>query len=365
MRVLLVHEWLYTWAGAERVLEQLAVMLPDGEIVCGVVAPEMRHRHAVAAKARETWVGRIPGARRLHRWFLPLHAAAFATLDTRGYDLVISISHSFEKSVRVSGRARHVCYCLSPPRYLWDLRHTYDAMSTFGQRLALRAAAAPLRAVDRWAARGVHQFVSISRHVADRVRRSYGMESAVVYPPVAAKPSSPPGLPIGSPGAFLLSLGRLVPYKRVDLAVQAAERLQIPLVVAGDGPERGRLERIAGRYTQIVGEVTETEAARLLTQCTAFVFCGEEDFGIAPLEANAYGKPVVAYRRGAAPETLIEDETAVFFDRQDPVDVAEAIGKCLGKRWDPSVARANSERFAPSRFREQMLAQLERAMLPL
>ena len=360
LRILLVHEWIYTWAGAERVLAELVELLPHAHLLAGIVTPDMRREHEIAARARETWVGALPGAHRGHRWFLPLHAAAFAGCDARDYDLIVSVSHAFGKLVRARTDATHVCYCLTPPRYLWDLQPTYDEMGTVTQRLALKTSAPILRAIDRYGAQNVSSFISISRYVADRVRRAYSRESTVVYPPVRSGSTSPQNGHRN--GTFLLSLGRLVPYKRVDLAVRAAEELQVKLVVAGDGPERERLERMAGRHTEFVGQVSEQEASRLMSQASAFVFCAEEDFGIAPLEANSHGTPVVAYRRGAACETLREGETAVFFDTQSVTSVASAIGRCLGSSWDPDAMRHNASRFAPGRFREQMLESLGQAV---
>jgi glycosyltransferase involved in cell wall biosynthesis len=358
-RVLLVHEWLYTRGGAERVLEQLLALLPHADLLAGIVSPGMRSTYAPARNAIESWVGRLPLARRHHRWFLPVHAAAFTMYDTSGYDLVVSISHAFEKSIRAKkSGARHVSYCLSPPRYLWDLSESHDALAGPMQRAALRAARAPLRMVDRAGARGVHHFVSLSRHVADRVRRTYDRESTVVYPPVTAKPVS--GRAAREP--FLLTLGRLVPYKRVDVAVRAAELLGMRLVVVGDGPERGRLERMAGSQTTLLGHVSEQRAGELLSSCAAFVFCAEEDFGIAPVEANAHGAPVVAYARGGALETMRAGETATMFDEQSPEALAEAIATCLRTSWDEGAIRANAARFAPEHFRDGMRRELATAM---
>jgi glycosyltransferase involved in cell wall biosynthesis len=360
LRVLLVHEWLYTWAGSERVLEQLSDMLPDADILAGIVTAEMRDAHAVAARARETWLGRIPGARTHHRWFLPLYPIVFNSFDARAYDLIISISHSFGKSVRARNDAHHFCYCLTPPRYLWDLRQAHEALATPPQRIALKAFGGVLREADRRAAAGVAKFASISRCVAERVRRCYGRESRVIYPPVRAK--VPPAVRPRGREAYLLSLGRLVPYKRVDLAIRAAERLQMRIVVAGDGPERSRLERAGGRYTEFRGAVSEEEAAALIDGCAAFVFCAEEDFGIAPIEANAHGRPVVAFRAGGATETLVEGSTAVFFDQQDELDVAAAIERCLAASWDGETMKRHAERFAPAHFRNAMRSALAEAM---
>jgi len=360
LRVLLVHEWLYTWAGAERVLEQLVELMPHADVLAGIVTPAMRREQPIARRARETWVGAIPGAHRHHRWFLPAHAFAFSATDTSAYDLVISVSHAFEKVVRATkAGAVHVCYCLSPPRYLWDLSEAHERHASPLQRFALRMGRAPLQALDQSFARRVDHFVCLSHHVADRVRRTYGRESAVVYPPVATK-----GVSGGERRRedFLLTIGRLVPYKRVDLAIQAADRLGMRLVVAGDGPELARLRAMAGPGTEFVGAVSEQEAGRLLSGCAAFVFCAEEDFGIAPLEANAHGAPVVAFGKGAAAETMRDGETGVLFGSQTVDALAEAIGACMARSWDERVLRENARRFAPDRFRAGMRAELQRVL---
>lgn len=359
LRVLLVHQWLYAWAGAERCLEQLALLMPQADIVAGIITDDMRRQHPLARRAAETWVGALPRARSSHRWFLPAHALAMSRLDTSAYDLVISVSHAFEKAVRArKSGAVHVCYCLTPPRYLWDLSDAHDAMASPLQRLALGASRPLLRRLDRAAAAGVHRFITISHYVARRVEACYGRVSTVVYPPVAARetPVEP------KRDGFLLSLGRLVPYKRVDLAIRAAEQLRVPLVVAGDGPERGRLERLAGPHTTFAGAVSEEEAGRLLSRCAAFVFCAEDDFGIAPVEANAHGAPVVAFARGGAAETMRDGETGVLFAAQTVDAVADAMRRCLGASWDGRTLRENAARFAPERFRAEMGDALVRAV---
>lgn len=358
VRALIVHEWLYTWAGAERCLDEIAALLPDADVVIGTITPAARDNFPIARRARETWLGSVPGARRHHRWFLPAQALAFATLDTSGYDLVLSLSHSMGKLVQARKGARHVCYCFSPPRYLWDLRDTYSVHGPAVQSFALRAGAFPMRMVDRAGARGVHRFISIARCVANRVQRAYGRDSAVVYPPVHAKPGVP-----RTREEFLLSLGRLVPYKRVDLAIRAADRLGMRLVVAGDGPDLARLRALAGRNVEFLGQVSEDEAGRLLHSCSAFVFCGEEDFGIAPVEANAHGAPVVAFARGGALETMVDGVTGVLFAEQSVEHVVRAIERCLQRDWDRETLSANAARFAPGRFREEMAAQISDALV--
>ena len=358
LRILVVHDWMLAWAGAERTLAEITHVVPQADVVVGARAPHLRNLNAVTRRARETWLARIPGSYRDHRWLLPLQYPAFATLDARGYDLVISSSSAFSKAVRPRPGRPHVCYCYSPPRYLWDLAPVYQETMTRMQSLALSAAAPVLRAADRRSARSVTHFACISRFVAERVRRAYDRDAVVVYPPVAPKPAS--RMP-GKREDFLLVLGRLVQYKRVDLAIAAAERLGIPIVIAGDGPDRRILEAMKTRCATFLGEVDEATAGSLLERCRLFVFCAEEDFGIAPLEANAHGAPVVGYGRGALRETMTS-RTAVFFDRQDVDAVAAAIQEALTRRWDEADLQSNAARFSPERFRRDFATVLAHAL---
>lgn len=360
LRVLLVHDWLVTWGGAERCVAEMLALFPDADLAVAVRSPAVADLNEVTRRARETWLGRIPGARAHHRWFVALQAASFATLDTRGYDLVISSSSAFAKMVRRQHGAVHICYCYSPPRYLWDLKDSYQRAARGMQRLAFRSGVGLLRRLDYRSAQGVDHFVAISHYIADRIRRCYGRRADVVYPPVAPKALREAASPRGN---FLLSLGRLVPYKRVDLAIRAAERLGVRLIVAGDGPERRHLEAIAGPHTEFLGAVSEEEAARLLATCAAFVFCAEEDFGIAPLEANAHGAPVVGFGRGGLVETMTQHVTAEFFAEQTTDAVVDAIERALGHGWDAGQLRANAARFSPEVFRSGLSRSVSNAVL--
>lgn len=345
----MVHDWITSWAGSERALEQILVLLPQADLVVGVLDAQGLPSNVVTRTARETWLRRIPLARRHHRWFLPLYPAAFATIDTRGYDLVISSAHAFAKTVRPRKGTPHLCYCYTPPRYLWDLQHDYQREPGLAGT-ALAIAAPVLRKIDRASAGRVDHFVGISHYIAGRIRRCYGREAAVVYPPVSAKPV---GHRPASRGKALLSLGRLVPYKRVDLAIQAANHLGEELIVAGDGPERARLEKLAGPTVTFVGEVTEEQAGELMESCRAMLFCAEEDFGIAPVEANLHGLPVIACGRGAVRESMVEGVTAEFFDDPDVASLAEAIERTSGRVWDRAAIRSNGSRFSAERFRAE------------
>jgi len=357
LRVLVTHDWLVTWAGAERVLSEIMKVVPQADLVVAVRTPDLAARNEIAARARETWVGRLPFARSRHRWFMPLHYEAFSGLDTRDYDLVISSSHAFAKAVRAAPGTPHVCYCHSPPRYLWDMGAQYREQSNALAAGALRVGTPLLRALDRRSATGVTHFVSNSRFVAERIAAAYGRNATVVNPPVEPKPS-----PRRGREDFLLVLGRLVAYKRVDLAIQAAERLGIRLVVAGEGRERRKLERLAGSHTKFLGEVDEATAGDLMERCRAFVFCAEEDFGIAPVEANAHGAPVIGYARGGLMETMVQGTTAELFQRQTVDDLTRAIAAAQARSWDEAAIRRNAERYTAARFRESFSSVLRAAV---
>ena len=358
LRVLVVHDWIVAWGGAERALQEILGLFPRADLVVGVLAADKRGFNDVTKRARESWLARMPLARSHHRWFLPLYPAAFSSIDARGYDLVISSSHAFAKSVPTSAATPHICYCYTPPRYLWDLHDTYR--ETSGLSGAALAMAGPLlRRIDKSSARRVDRFVAISHYIADRIRRCYDRDAAVVYPPVSAKPAHRGS---ATRTDALLSLGRLVPYKRVDLAIQAANALGEPLIVAGDGPERQRLERLAGPTVTFLGEVTEEKAGELMETCRAMVFCAEEDFGIAPVEANAHGLPVIAYGRGAARETMVDGVTTEFFDSPTVDSLADAIERAHGRSWHHAAIRANAARFSAERFRARFSEQVVDAL---
>jgi glycosyltransferase involved in cell wall biosynthesis len=357
LRVLVTHDWLVTWGGAERVLTEILKVVPQADLIVAVRSDDLARDYEVVRKARETWVGQLPFARSQHRVFMPLHYSAFSGIDTSAYDLVISSAHAFAKAVRPRTGAAHVCYCHTPPRYLWGMGSSYREQAPALAGAALYVTTPMLREMDKLAARHVTHFVSNSNFVARRIQDSYGRRAAVVPPPVERKP-----VPCRPREDFLLVVGRLVPYKRVDLAIRAAERLRIPLVIAGEGPERGRLERMAGPRTRFVGRVDDLTTGDLMERCRAFVFCAEEDFGIAPVEANAHGAPVVGYAQGGLAESMVEGTTAVFFERQTVEDVARAIQTSLGSVWDSESIRANAQRFAPDRFRESFRSILTQAV---
>jgi len=357
MKVAITADWLNTSGGGERVLVQLHRMFPDAPVyttVCdrSAIPAEMR-----GWDIRTSFLQRVPFAKRRHQPFLPFMPMAFEQFDMSEYDLVITTNSACAKGVITRPGALNVCYCYTPCRYIWDLYHEY----TRGMRL--RALFAPvahwLRVWDRVSADRVDHFVGISHEVASRIRRHYRRDAEVVYPPVDVDRIQPNGLP---PEDFYLVVARLVPYKRVDLAVRAASRLGRRLVVVGDGSERRRLEALAGPTVEFLGRRGDDEVADLLARCRAFLFPGWEDFGIAPVEAQAAGRPVIAYGRGGAAETVVDGSTGVLFEEQSVDALADAMLRADRIAFEAATCRRNAERFGADVFRAKLGAAIERQL---
>jgi glycosyltransferase involved in cell wall biosynthesis len=274
---------------------------------------------------------------------------AFSALDLNGFDVVISVTSAFAKSLLLPNSTAHVCYCHTPPRYLWDLAEDYSRHQRGGA--LLQPMISSLRRADIRAAATVSQFVANSNNVAERIRRAYGRPSQVIYPPVNT------GLfqPVAAPDeANYLVVSRLVRYKRIDLAVAACNQLQRRLVIVGEGPERRRLEAIAGPTVRFLGWQSDAEISRLYANCKAFLFPGLEDFGISPVEAQSAGRPVIAFGSGGATETVIEGVTGVFFNEQSVDSLVSAIRRFEGMRLLPGDCRENATRFDASVFRSRL-----------
>ena len=356
-RVALVHDWLTGMRGGERCLEVLCDLFPDAPLftllhVPGSVSPQIEHRRIVTS-----FVQRLPQAAVRYRHYLPAFPLAIRRFDLSGYDLVVSMSHCVAKSVRVAPGALHLCYCFSPMRYLWDLSSDYFGP---GQGLAARTLGPPLAtALRRWDRRtaGVHRFVAISRHIADRIRRAYDRPADVIYPPVDVQRFEI----AEAADDYYLVVGALVPYKRIDLAVAAATRLGRRLLVVGTGPEDARLRALAGPTVRFLGWRSDAEIAQLYARCRALVFPAVEDFGITPLEAAAAGRPTIALGRGGALETMVgldvtEAPTAVFFEEQSVDALVEAMRRfeAAADRFDAKALRARAEAFDRPVFKQRL-----------
>jgi glycosyltransferase involved in cell wall biosynthesis len=328
--------------------------------VPGSVSPLIERRRITTS-----FVQRLPGAARRYRHYLPLFPRAVEAFDLRGYDLVLSSSHCVAKGARPAPGARHVCYCFTPMRYVWDLYDDY-----FGRRAGplVRALMPPvasaLRRWDRRSSARVDEFVAISRHVAARVDRCYGRSAEVIYPPVDVQRFD---VADGDAGDFYLVVSALVPYKRLDLAIQAVGRLGRRLLVVGSGPEERALRAVAGPGVEFLGWRLDAEIAELYRRCRAVLFPGVEDFGIVPLEAMAAGRPVVAFAAGGVLETVVppgghEPPTGLFFDAQTVDALAGALRRLESGAiaFDPKALRARAEAFDRPRFKERIAAFLDR-----
>jgi glycosyltransferase involved in cell wall biosynthesis len=349
MRVALTTDWLDTFGGGERVLYELHRMFPDAPVYTTVQRPEALPPHLRRMDVRTSFIQRLPWVRRSHMAFLPLMPAAFEAFDLSGYDLVITTSSACAKGVITPERTVNLCYCHTPCRYIWDLYEDY----TRGHpaRPLIAPVARWLRRWDRRSSDRVTHFVANSREVADRIRRHYGRGSEVVPPPVDVGRILPTGR---DPEDTYLVVSRLVRYKRVDLAVAAATRLRRRLVVVGRGPELERLKRIAGPTVEFRGALSDAEVADLYGRCRALLFPGLEDFGIVPVEAQAAGRPVIAFGRGGALDTVVDGETGLFFGEQSVEGLEEAILRFEAAEWNADACRRNAERFDAALFRRRM-----------
>ncbi len=357
LRVALVHDWLVTWGGAESVLESLAALFPEAPIYTSVWSPAPRVRETFGHRdVRTTRLQSVPGAKENHRKLLPLMPWAFRALDLSAYDLVLSDCHAFSKAVRVRPGAAHVCYCHTPPRYLWDLQGEYLGR---GSRVLLEPLIRWLRREDLKAAAGVTRFLANSRFVAARIGRVYEREADVIYPPVdverfaAVEPRE---------GEYYLVGGRMVPYKRIELAIQAANEAGFPLKVFGDGPERARLEAMAGGTVEFLGPLDPPGLAAAFSGARAYLFPGIEDFGILPVEAQAAGVPVLAYGEGGVLESVVEGETGAFFPQATVASLKEGLMTLSPRPTAHAGCRANAARFGRERFEEALGQNLAKAI---
>jgi glycosyltransferase involved in cell wall biosynthesis len=355
VRVAITYDWLNQFGGGERVLMELHALFPDAPIYTTVHHPERLPAVMQGWDVRTSFLQHLPFARKRHQPFFPLMPLAFEQFDLREYDLVLTASSACAKGVITAPDALNICYCFSPCRYLWDSYHEYT------DGLPFRSLVAPIahwmRMWDQVTSDRVDHFVAISHEVASRIRRHYRRDSEVIYPPVDVDRFTPSLRP---PEDFYLVVSRLVAYKRIDLAVAAANRLGRRLVVVGDGPQRRRLEAMAGPTVEFRGKLPDAEIADLYSRCRAFLFPGFDDFGIAPVEAQAAGRPVIALGRGGATETVVHGATGLLFEEQEVDAVVEAMLELDRAHFDPALCRRNAERFHRREFRRRIQAAVAR-----
>jgi glycosyltransferase involved in cell wall biosynthesis len=368
MRIAIVHDWLDTWGGSERVLAELLALFPTADLFALVdfLSPADRAR-LHRGHVQTTFIQRLPFARHHFRKYLGLMPLAVEQLDLHGYDLVISSCHAVSKAVLTGPDQLHVCLCYSPPRYAWDLQTQYLRQSGLDHGVLgwiARRTLHRLRLADLRASAGVDHYIAISHYIARRIQKCYRRDATVIYPPV----DIPATLPTAARGNDYVTVSRLVPYKRVDLLIEAFRALpERTLHVVGDGPELVRLTALAGANVRLHGNLPDAERDRLLDGAAAFVFAAEEDFGIAPLEAQARGMPVIVFARGGTGETIVgldrDVPTGVLFETQDAAAIAAAVQAFERDRERilPQACRANAQRFALERFRTEFNAFIQSA----
>ncbi len=356
-RVALVHDWLNQAGGAEVVLAVLHDLFEDAPIYTAIFDPTSVPA-AAGWEVRASWLDRLPRVDRHHQRYLPLYPLAWSTTRLKGFDLVVSNKSGFCHGVHVHPGV-HVCYCLTPTRYVWQPEHylAHEELPPLA-RPALQLLLPWLRRWDLAAARRVHRFVAISRAVQDRIRRVYGRESTVIHPPAELDGFRPRA----GPHDYYIVLSRLVPYKEIDLAVEACNRLARRLVVVGDGRDRSRLERLAGPTIEFRGRLPRRQVAHLLAGARALIWPGVEDYGLAPVEAMAAGRPVVARRAGGVLDTVVEGHTGVFFDRPETDDVVRAMLTAEAIGWRPEAIREHALAFARPAFEARFRRYVEDVM---
>ena len=358
MRVAIVHDWLNQMGGAENVLEVLVDMFPHAPIYTSIYDPARVSPAYRDWDIRTSWLNRLPGIGAHHQLYLPLYPLAFESFDLSGYDLVISNKSGFAHAVITPPETVHICYCLTPTRWLWQYE-SYRRREGIGR--VANALLQPIltwqRMFDRLAADRVDHFIAISRAVQARIRKFYRRDSTIIHPPVDTRRFTPDP---SARGDYFLVVSRLIPYKRVDLAVQACTRLGLPLIVVGEGRDRPALERMAGPNVRFLGRVSTDEIITLMQGCRAFLFPGLEDFGIAPVEAMACGRPVIAYAGGGALDTVVPGVTGELFPEQTVDALAAVLADFDPARYDPQACRARAEEFDTDVFKQEFLAFVER-----
>jgi glycosyltransferase involved in cell wall biosynthesis len=335
MRVAIVHHWLISFAGGERVVDSIASIFPTADIFTLFLDKEKLspalHKHHITT----SFLDKIPGARRSHRHLLPLYPLAVEMLNLTGYDLVITSDSGPMKGIITDPNAKHICYCHSPMRYLWDGHSAYLRTMRPLTQLLFGLASHYVRSWDYFAAQRVDHFVANSHYVAGRIRKYYRRDSTIIHPPINTSES----FLVGKHEDYYLAVGRLVPYKRTDILIDACGKLGRKLVVVGSGPEMNRLKKKSPKNVDFLGEVDECQLRNLYAQCRALLFAADEDFGMVPLEAQSYGRPVIAFGKGGSLETVIGTYspirkqkvcvdsaiTGVFFKEQTADSLAEAI----------------------------------------
>ncbi|PSL18466.1 glycosyltransferase [Shimia abyssi] len=359
LRVAIVHYWLVGMRGGEKVLETLCRMFPQAVIFTHVYAPDQMSDLINSHEVRTTKISNLPMARSMYQKYLPLMPNALAKLDLTDFDLIISSESGPAKGVKTRADAVHLCYCHSPMRYIWDQYDVYRQQAGLITRTVMPALVGKLRSWDQQSASALDGIASNSNHVANRVKTYWDCPSHVVHPPVAVEDFSP--VPASELGEFYLWAGELAPYKRPDLAVEAFNRLKKPLIVIGGPPKTERtLSRLANpEYVHFLGRVSFDKMKAYMAHCRALIFPGEEDFGIVPVEVMASGRPVIAYGKGGALDTVVDGKTGLLFQDQTVEGLIQAVTDFEAQGLDKLPAHSivkHAQKFSEKVFVERFLA---------
>ena len=353
LKIAIVHDWLNQVGGAESVLEVLKEMYPQAPLYTSIYWPKAMPPQYGMWEIHTSWLNSLPLIKRRHQPFLPLYPLAFEGFDLAGYDLVISNKSAFCHGVITPPETVHICYCLTPTRFLWDY-HNYVRHESVNPMVG--ALLTPflylLRLWDRAAADRVDHFVAISETVRQRINKFYRREAVVIHPPVQVERFQV----YDRHENYFLIVSRMIPYKRIDLAVQAFNMLGLPLKIIGDGRDRPRLQAMADSNVEFLGRLPDDQVTEYLSRCRAFIFPGKEDFGIAPVEAQAAGRPVIAYADGGALETVVEGVTGLFFREQTTQSLIEVVSALDDSAFDAATIRQHAEGFDKQTFKSNLRA---------
>jgi glycosyltransferase involved in cell wall biosynthesis len=346
MKIAIIHDYLVSYGGSEKTFKVLSDIFPDAELYTLFYDYKIKKQLFPIRRINTSFLQRFPKfLKKRYQLLLPFLPIAAETIDLRDYDIVISSSHSFVKGIITRPKTTHICYCYSPTRYLWDKSRKNVLLHYF-------------RVWDRQASERVDHFIACSKTTQGRIKKYYKRESTVIYPPVqipAFAEASPDKQNSNDRKEFYLIVSQLRQYKRIDLAIEAFNKLGLELIIIGEGPEKKNLQQIARKNIKFLGWLPDEKVVEYYQNCTAFIFPGEDDFGIAPVEAMSYGKPVLAYRKGGATETVIEGKTGEFFDYQNSAILADGIRRLRLGKYDANFIKSHAQQFSEERFKKEIL----------
>jgi glycosyltransferase involved in cell wall biosynthesis len=360
MRAAIVHYWLVSMRGGEKVLESICRLFPEADIFTHVYDPKALSETIQHHKVNTTFINSLPFARRFYRKYLPLMPLALEQIDLRGYDLIISSESGPAKGINPPAHAVHICYCHSPMRYIWNMYYDYRERAGFLTRLLMPPLAHYLRSWDAIASTRVDHFIANSHTVAARIAKYYRRDATVIHPPVEVDKFE--CVPAADIEDYFLMVGKLVAYKRPDLAVEAFNASGRRLIVIGDGEMLTAIRRMAGPTVTVLGSQPFEVLRHHYARCRALIFPGEEDFGIVPVEVMASGRPVIAYGRGGVTETVTDGVSGLFFEEQSVAAVERAIREFERMCFNQEIIRAHAEKFNRDRFESEFAALLNREL---